>query len=147
VSLDLVGDNRTYPHEDVASTIRAEGLGERVQWHQYVTNEALADLYGRARAFAFLSEYEGLGLTPLEALAAGVPSVLLDTPVARESCGDAALYVRLGDLAGTANAIERLLLDEPLRARLLAAAPAVLARYDWARAASDTLSVIEECAT
>ena len=32
-----------------------------------------------ARAFAFLSEYEGLGLTPLEALAAGVPPVLLDT--------------------------------------------------------------------
>ncbi len=47
-------------------------------------------------AFAFLSEYEGLGLTPLEALAAGVPPVLLDTPVARESCGDAALYVPAG---------------------------------------------------
>ena len=45
-------------------------------------------LYGSARAFAFLSEYEGLGLTPLEALAAGVPPVLLDTPVARESCGE-----------------------------------------------------------
>ena len=48
--------------------------------------EQLRDLYARARAFAFLSEYEGLGMTPLEALAAGVPPVLLDTAVARESC-------------------------------------------------------------
>jgi len=44
-------------------------------------------------------------------------------------------------------AIERLLTDEPLRARLLAAAPAVLARYDWPRAASDTLAVLEQCVT
>ena len=57
-----------------------------------------ARCYGSARAFAFLSEYEGLGLTPLEAMAAGVPAVLLDTAVARESCRDAALYVPAGDV-------------------------------------------------
>ena len=96
---------------------------------------AAPDLYARARAFAFLSEYEGLGLTPLEALAAGVPPVLLDTPVARESCGDAALYVGAGDVEGTARALEELLVDERTRSRLLSAAPAALARYGWPRAA------------
>ena len=33
----------------------------------------------RASVFAFLSEYEGFGMTPLEALSAGVPPVVLDT--------------------------------------------------------------------
>ena len=61
---------------------------------RYVSDEMLASLYRRARVFVFLSEYEGFGLTPLEALAAGVPVVLLDTPVAREVCGDAAVFVR-----------------------------------------------------
>ena len=142
-SLDLVGDNRTYPHEDLQRTIASEGLDGRVRWHRYVSDDQLGDLYGRARAFAFLSEYEGLGLTPLEALASGVPPLLLDTPVARESCGDAALYVGLGDLSATARALELILTDEATRSRLLAAAPAALAKYSWPRAARETLALIE----
>jgi glycosyltransferase involved in cell wall biosynthesis len=142
-SLDLVGDNRTYPYEDIVRAIAAEGLDGRVRWHRYASEEELGQLYGRARAFAFLSEYEGLGLTPLEALAAGVPPVLLDTPVSRESCGDAALYVARGDMTGIAAALEQVLTDAAARSRVLAAAPAALARYQWPRAARETLGVIE----
>jgi glycosyltransferase involved in cell wall biosynthesis len=142
--LDLVGDNRTYPHEDLQRTITSEGLDGRVRWHRYVSDDELRDLYARARAFAFLSEYEGLGLTPLEALAAGVPPLLLDTPVAHETCGDAALYVGMGDLSATARALEQILTDEPTRVRLIAAAPAALAKYSWPRAARETLELIEK---
>ncbi|MEO8258049.1 MAG: glycosyltransferase family 1 protein [Acidobacteriota bacterium] len=146
-SLDLVGDNRTHPHQDLEQAIAAEGLDGRIRWHRFVPDGQLRELYGRARAFAFLSEYEGLGLTPLEALAAGVPPVLLDTPVARESCGEAALYVDAGDVAGAAEALERLLADEETRSRLLAAAPAALARYQWPEAARRTLALIERAGT
>ncbi len=142
-ALDIVGDNRSYPYEDLRRTIEAEELLTIVHWHEYVTDAELAELYGQARAFAFLSEYEGLGLTPLEALAAGVPPVLLDTPVARESCGEAALYVPEHDRSAVTRALESLLFDESTRSRLLAAAPAVLARYDWPRAARETLAVLE----
>jgi glycosyltransferase involved in cell wall biosynthesis len=100
-------------------------------------------MYAAARAFAFLSEYEGLGLTPLEALAAGVPPLLLETAVARESCGAAALYVPMNDLAATTRALESLLFDDRTRQRILSAAPAELAKYSWARAARETLAVIE----
>lgn len=144
VSLDIVGDNRSYPRQDLELVIAAEGAAAIVRWRQYVAEDELAQLYARARAFAFLSEYEGLGLTPLEALAAGVPPVLLDTAVARESCADAALYVAHGDLAGTAAALERVLFDDAVRRRLLAAAPAALAPYNAARSAERTLSLLEQ---
>jgi glycosyltransferase involved in cell wall biosynthesis len=147
VSLDLVGDNRSYPREDLRRTIAAEHLETRVHWYDYVTDEKLAALYAEARAFAFLSEYEGLGLTPLEALAAGVPPVLLDTPVARESCGRAALYVDVGDLPATTRALESLLFDDTDRHRILAAAPAELEKFNWPRAARDTLAVLEGAAS
>ena len=141
-SLDIVGDNRSYPPQDLPRTVALEGLTGRVRWRAWVTDEELGTLFGAARAFAFLSEYEGLGLPPLEALAARVPPLLLDTPVARESCGDAALYVSLDDLAGTTLALEQLLFDEGARARVLAAAPRVLARYSWPRAARETLDIL-----
>ena len=142
-SLDIVGDNRSFPREDLRRTIVAEGLDGQVRWHEYVTDRELHDLYTQARVFAFLSEYEGLGLTPLEALAAGVPPVLVDTPVARESCGAAAVYVRGRDLAATTRALEAVLFDEPTRSRILGAAPAELAKYSWPRAARETLAVLE----
>ena len=142
-ALDIVGDNRSYPKQDLRQTIADEGIQAQVRWHEYVSDERLEDLYTNARAFAFLSEYEGLGLTPLEALAAGVPPVLLDTPVARESCGDAAVYVPLGDVPAITRALDAVLFDPATRARILDAAPSTLARYSWTRAARQTLAVLE----
>lgn len=145
-SLDLVGDNRTFPAQDLDAIIASHGLEGRARWRKYVSEQTLSELYREARGFAFLSAYEGLGLTPLEALSVGVPPLLLDTPVARESCGDAALYVNGGDRAATAAAIERLLFDPAASERLLTAAPAVLSRYSWPDAARATLQVLEGAA-
>jgi alpha-1,3-rhamnosyl/mannosyltransferase len=141
VSLDIVGDNRTFPYERLDDEIAGSSEG-RVRWHQYATDEQLSELYGSARAFAFLSEYEGLGTTPLEALAAMVPPVVADTEIARETYGNAALYVPVGDIGRTAEALDLALFDEATRARIHAAAPATLAKFDWARAARETLAVL-----
>jgi glycosyltransferase involved in cell wall biosynthesis len=145
-SLDLVGDNRSYPRQNLQGLIERERLTASVRWRRWVDDAELGRLYGEARAFAFLSEYEGLGLTPLEALAAGVPPVLLDTPVARESCVEAAVYVPRIDIPVVTDALERVLFDEETRRRILAAAPAALSRYTWARAATETLRVLEGAA-
>jgi glycosyltransferase involved in cell wall biosynthesis len=144
--LHIVGDNRSHPAQDIGALIAASGARARVHWHRYVDDDALARLFGAARGFVFLSEYEGLGLTPLEALSVGIPSVLLDTAVARESCGDAACYVRLADRGAVAAALETVLFDDDRRTRLLAEGPAVLDRYDWEQASSRTLRVLEEAA-
>ncbi|MGC4085246.1 MAG: glycosyltransferase family 1 protein [Vicinamibacterales bacterium] len=144
--LHIVGDNRSHPFIDVTAVIACAPAADRIHWHRYVPEAQLRQLYRDSRAFAFLSEYQGLGLTPLEALSAGIPSVLLDTPVARESCGASALYVDLHDTGATAAAIERLLYDAPTRERLLADAPGVLRRYDWTTAARETLALLDGAA-
>ena len=111
-----------------------------------VPDAELADLSARASVFAFLSEYEGFGLTPLEALAAGVPIVVLDTAVAREVYGTAADFVQRDDIEGTAAALRRYLTSPTDRAAQLARAPAVLSRYSWADAADRTLEHLERIA-
>jgi hypothetical protein len=68
---------------------------------------------------------------------------VLDTAVARESCGEAALYVRPGDTPGIVRGLEMALFDEAARASVLAAAPRALARYVWSISAAETLSLLE----
>jgi glycosyltransferase involved in cell wall biosynthesis len=141
--LEIIGENRTFPHQDLAALSRRSGLGDRIGLSAYVSDEKLARAYGRASVFVFLSEYEGFGLTPLEALACGIPVVLLDTSVAREVCGPAALYVAPGDPRAIAAAILSLLRDSNARRAVLAAAPDVLSRYSWTTAARMTMDALE----
>jgi glycosyltransferase involved in cell wall biosynthesis len=144
--LAIVGDNRTYPFEDLGACAAEAGVADRVSIHRYVPDEVLSALYRKAAVFAFLSEYEGFGLPPLEALASGVPIVVLDTEVAREVYRDAAVYVRPGDISGTSSALSKLLVDARLRASVLDRAPEVLERFSWERAARETLAALESAA-
>ena len=147
IRLELVGENRTWPPEDLARAAEASGAAGRITFRDWVPDSTLAALYARASAFAFLSEYEGFGLTPLEALAAGIPPVVLDTPVAREVYGAAAIYVARPDPLEIARALEAALGPGPAREQVLAAAPAVLARYSWSGAAAATLDALGEAAS
>jgi len=146
VRLVLVGDNRTRPHIDVDQLIAHSPARDRISARAYVDDADLASLYGQARAFVFLSEYEGFAMTPLEALAFGVPVVLLDTDVAREIYGPAATYVERPDPALIAEGLERALFDEEERTRTLSAAGPQLERYSWRECAQRTLQVLLACA-
>ena len=144
--LAIIGADRTHPAQDLPACAEAAGVADRVDLCGHLPDAELGALFRRARVFAFLSEYEGFGMTPLEALAAGVPAVVGDSEVAREVCGDAARYVPVDDAAAVAREIERLLDDEALRARLLALGAARLERFTWRRAAAEMLEVLEQAA-
>jgi glycosyltransferase involved in cell wall biosynthesis len=137
----IVGDNRTHPYAPLEPLVSDSPA---IALNAYVADDVLADLYRRARALVFLSEYEGFGLPPLEALAAGVPIVVLDTAVAREIYGDAAIYVPDPDPRVIEPALERALFVEAERRRVLDAAPAVLARYSWTACAAAVLQALVE---
>jgi glycosyltransferase involved in cell wall biosynthesis len=143
----IAGADRTYPPQDLRGLAGEHGVGDRVSLLDYASEEDLNRLYAEASAFIFLSEYEGFGLTPLEALSAGVPIVVLDTPVAREVYADAAVYVPPDDdVRGAAAALRSLLTDPAAAAARCRAAAAVLGRYSWEETANATLSAIEEAA-
>jgi len=129
--LEIVGDNRTNPRMNPDAMAQTTGIGDRIRLRSYVSDQDLRQIYAEASAFVFLSEYEGFGLTPLEALASGVPVVLLDTPVAREVCGDAAIYVPRPDPALIAGALHAVLFDAEERERILSAGRLAVSRYSW----------------
>jgi glycosyltransferase involved in cell wall biosynthesis len=148
--LEIVGENRLPSGLTPGRSLEhaPDAVRARVRFRSYVDEATLQDLYSRAAVFAFLSEYEGFGLTPLEAMAHGVPPVVLDTEVAREVYGPAAQYLRLGPglSADLGRALVALLTDAGERARLGEDASRVLSRYDWSRTAAETLSALEDAA-
>ncbi len=145
VELVIVGDNRTWPPQDLRAVAEAAGVSSQVRETAYVDDHELDALYARASVFVFLSEYEGFGLTPLEALARGVPTLVLDTPVAREVYGDAADYVPTPDPEAVSRAVLRIL-DGTVTIDVIERARPILSRYDWRRAAEQTLAAILEAA-
>jgi glycosyltransferase involved in cell wall biosynthesis len=140
--LEIVGENRTHPFEDVGAVAARCGIASAVTLRDYVDEATLASLYASARAFVFLSEYEGFGLTPLEAMARGVPAIVLDTAVAREAYGDDALYVSRPDAPELADEITRLFTDAAWHDARAAAGRRAASRYSWDRAAKDTFAVL-----
>ena len=147
-SLEIAGENRTRrPRLDLEVLRARTRYADRIHLRSYVDDTTLQSLYQRASVLAFLSEYEGFGFTPLEALAAGVAPLVLDTPIARETCGDAARYVSPGaPAAQVAQSLTELLTSTTARRELLQRATPVLSRYDWDLTAAETLKVLEEAA-
>lgn len=141
VRLVVIGRNETTPPRDPIALARSLGLADAFTWRPYVSDAELDAFYGSARAFAFLSDYEGFAMTPMEAAAHGVPSVLLDTPVAREVYADAALRVPC-DVPAIAEALVTLLTNEETHATMVARGRVRLANFTWTRTAAvlrDTL--------
>jgi glycosyltransferase involved in cell wall biosynthesis len=64
----------------------AEGLGR-------VSDEEMARLFSEASCFVYFSAYEGQGLPPLEAMAAGVPVVAVANTAIVEIVGDGGVLV------------------------------------------------------
>lgn len=141
--LVLVGEDRSTPPIDPVALAHRAGVGSQVEWRRYVPEQELNDLYNRARAFVFISDYEGFGLTPMEALAHGVPVVLEDTPVMREVYADGAAFVEPTPDA-IAKALLPLLVDEDANHRAVARGIAQFRRFSWAKSAATLLRVLEE---
>jgi glycosyltransferase involved in cell wall biosynthesis len=144
--LDVVGENRTHPPLDLGAIAASLGLGAQVRLSGFVGDAALGDRYAAADAAVFLSEYEGFGLPALEAAARGVPLVVSRAPSLGEVFRDAALLVDPRDETAVATALDRVLVDEGLRERLVEAGRALAARHSWAETARLTRDALQEAA-
>jgi glycosyltransferase involved in cell wall biosynthesis len=82
-------------YDSLLRVAREEGIGDAVRLLGRVPPEEVAGLYRTSTLFVFASRGESFGFPLVEALAGGVPTLALDTPIAREICGTAARYLPL----------------------------------------------------
>ena len=134
LTLAIVGDG---PSREELEELFA---GTPTVFHGFLGGDELAHAYASGDVFLLPSDTETLGFVTLEAHAAGLPVIAADSPAARELVQvgvDGFRYdpSRPGELRA---AVDRLLADELLRARLGAGARASVAGATW-RYATDIL--------
>jgi len=149
VSLVVVGRNRTSPHEPLEDIMAR--LNEQVGWRAvrhlpYVDEADLAPLFGRARAFVYLSTLEGFGLPPLEAMAHGVPVISTTGGSLAEVTPGAARLVDPTNAHEVAAALAEVLASAEVRADLSQRGLARARAFSWERCARQTWDVLASAA-
>jgi glycosyltransferase involved in cell wall biosynthesis len=117
---------------------------DRVVRPGWVDDRARADLLAGAQVFAYPSKYEGFGLSPLEAMAAGVPVVATTAGSLPEVLGDGARLVDPGDAGALASALHSVLDDEAERDRLIPAGRDRASRYSWDACAAGVVALYRD---
>ena len=121
--------------DSLAAAIAASSHGDRVQRLGFVDDAARSALLNDAAAVAYPTLYEGFGLVPLEAMAAGVPVVTAPVAAVQEVSGDAAVYAEPSDPDALADALHSVITDSALAARLVADGRRRVEPYTWERTA------------
>jgi alpha-1,3-rhamnosyl/mannosyltransferase len=115
-----------------------------VRWLGPLADDELRALYAACEIVVSASEYEGFGLTVLEAMAARCAVVAVASSSIPEVVGDAARLVPRSDMALLAPALRALCDDDAARADLAARAWAHARRFDWAETARRTRAVYDD---
>ena len=132
IELVVAGGNRPqFSEQSSGAAVRSLG---------YVDDELLPGLYAGASAFVLPSLHEGFGLTALEAMASGVPTVLAAAGALPETAGNGALYADPLDPLEIADQIKAAIGNKELAAAGIARA----AHFGWDRTARELDQLVGE---
>ncbi len=138
--LVLVG-NRGWLFDEAMRLINSLKLTDHVRYFENLPDAELPALYNGAHCLSLTSHYEGFGFPVLEAMNCGVPVVISDRASLPEIAGGVALEVSPDDSSAHADALERLLFDETLRADLRARGLDRARAFTWERCCRETVEL------
>lgn len=130
--------------DELFSFVDKSGIGARLRFTGYLTDEDLRALYSSCRICIYPSLYEGFGLPPLEAMACGAPVIASRIPALVETLGSAARMVDPADVQALARGIIELWEDQEQRRQFSSAGLQRAATFSWETTARLTLEVYHE---
>ena len=146
LKLIVIGDELSR-HQYLRLTVVRSGVQQDVRFFGFVPAAILQVFYQSAALFAFPSLYEGFGLPPLEAMASSTPVLASNTSSLPEVLGDAALLVNPENVFEIARGMKSILLEDPLRERLVERGLKHIKRFSWESAARQVVEAYERAGT
>lgn len=122
--------------------VEALGLADRVHFLGSLPQAKILDLFRTSSVFVSTSALETFGLTPVEAMAAGVPVIASRESAVPEVCGDAASYFD-GSASDLATRIRAILEQPAVRLSHRESGWARAEHFSWKNIAGQYATVIE----
>jgi len=152
--LAVGGESQTLQQDEMTKELKnlvgQLGLTGRVKFGTFIPDEKLADYYRAADVFVLSSRYEPFGMTALESMACGTPTVITTQGGLHRAItfGRHALYADSFDREELGVMILKALKDERLRSRLSRhGAAKASSRFAWTSIARRLVTMVEEIAT
>lgn len=133
-----IKSDREYPR--LMAKARSLNIEDRIRELGFVTDDELRCLYATSSVFFFPSLYEGFGLPPLEALAAGAPVVSSNTSCLPEVLGDAAILIDPTKSEVAADALWQVITTPKLSRDLIECGKVRAAKFTWKNTGDKTLA-------
>ncbi|MFW6123728.1 MAG: glycosyltransferase family 4 protein [Acidobacteriota bacterium] len=140
VILYVVGKDLTYPPQDIKGILNENWI----VWEENIPEPELQIYLSSLDVFAYLSEYEGFGLPPLESLACGTIPVLLKRSVLFEVYSDFSIMVENPDIKEVRDHLKRALTDKEKVNSRLSAFNVKRVYFSWDRVAEEFKTYINE---
>ncbi|HUN24288.1 MAG TPA: glycosyltransferase family 1 protein [Anaerolineales bacterium] len=135
---------RGWLYEDVFNTVNELRLQRDVIFPGYVPREELPLLYSAAEAFVYPSSFEGFGLSVLEALACGVPTITTQASSLPEVVGNAALLVEPENSEALSDCLNSLLTSPAQQAELRQAGPLQAEKFRWQTSGEQMVNIYRQ---
>lgn len=143
VRLWKVGED-FYPEQK--QYIEDNNLAEHITFVNTPDREAVIKFYNAADILVAPSLYEGFGLTILEAMACGTPTITANVSSLPEVAGDAAILVEPTDVEAITQAVLRIDRDRTFRQSLIDKGLARVREFTWRKTAEQTAMLYEQVA-
>lgn len=115
----------------------------QIHFTGFVRDDHLPALYTLARAFCYMSHYEGFGLPVLEAMACRTPAIASNVSSLPEVIGDTGLLCAPTDISGIADSMSSIINNDELCEHLSDASMKRSWIFTWSRTAEQTLAAYQ----
>jgi len=139
IVLYVIGKDHTRPSQNVTQLLSKDWI----RWETYIRDAELPLFYSSIDAFAYLSEYEGFGLPPLEALSCGTISVLRNKTSLGEIYQDIAVMVDEAEAHSVQEALITAIKDERKKEAVLKRFQEKKHLFSWEKTAHELSLVVK----